>query len=111
MTESSPPQATPVFARFELGQLCYTPGAQAALERFKVNPFRLIGRHLSGDWGDVCAEDAKANEDALIHGHRLLSAYRLTAPDNEGEQPDPVTCWLITEADRSVTTILLPEEY
>ena len=62
----------------------------------------LLARHLSGDWGEVCAEDAKENEFSLQHGFRLLSAYRLS---------DGTKIWIITEADRSATTFLLPEEY
>lgn len=111
MIESSshlPPSAK---ARFELGQLCYTPGAQAALQRYQVSPFQLLARHVAGDWGDVCAEDAEANEDALREGSRLLSSYTLAPPDRESEEMTPVKVWVITEADRSVTTILLPEDY
>jgi hypothetical protein len=62
----------------------------------------LLRRHISGDWGDVPAEDAQANEDALQTGARLLSAYTLSSG---------VKVWVITEADRSSTTIMLPEEY
>jgi hypothetical protein len=61
--------------RFELGQLCNTPWAQAVLEHYQVNPFELIGRHVRGDWGDVCPEDAQTNEEALGIGARILSAY------------------------------------
>ena len=98
-------------ARFELGQLCNTPGAQAVLERYQVNPFELIGRHVRGDWGDVCPEDAQTNEEALGIGARIFSAYLLQPPATEGGTLPPAKVWLITEADRSVTTILLPEEY
>ena len=102
---------TPAAPRFELGQLCQTPGAQTVLQRYRVNPFLLIGRHLQGDWGDVCKEDARANEDALREGARVLSSYTLPPPLSEGETLAPAKVWVITEADRSVTTILLPEEY
>ena len=64
----------------------------------------LIQRHVTGDWGDVCAEDADANEQALLTGARLLSSYR-------SSPVEAVKVWIITEADRSSTTILLPEEY
>jgi hypothetical protein len=111
MSKSPSPSLPQPLPRFELGQLCYTPGAQAVLQRFQVNPLHLICRHVRGDWGDVCAEDAEANEHALKEGHRLLSSYTLSAPEKEGERAAPVKVWLITEADRSVTTILLPEEY
>ena len=102
---------TQVASRFKLGQLCYTPGAQDILQRYRVNPFLLIGRHLGGDWGDVCEEDARANEDALREGARVMSVYVLPPPVSESETLAPAKVWLITEADRSVTTILLPEEY
>lgn len=105
---NSTPQALP---RFDLGQLCYTPRAQAVLQRYQVNPFQLLGRHVRGDWGDVCPEDAQANEEALQEGARVLSAYVLPPPVGESETLAPAKVWLITEADRSVTTILLPEEY
>ena len=97
--------------RFELGQLCNTPGAQAVLERYQVNPFELIGRHVRGDWGDVCPEDAQTNDEALHVGARIFSVYVLPALAGEGGASAPVKVWLITEADRSVTTLLLPEEY
>ena len=96
--------------RFELGQLCNTPGAQAVLERYQVNPFELIGRHVRGDWGDVCPEDAQINDEALREGARIFSVYVLPPPVGEGGMLAQVM-WLITEADRSVTTLLLPEEY
>ena len=102
---------TPALPRFDLGQLCQTPGAQEVLQRYQVNPFQLIGRHVRGDWGDVCEEDARANEDALREGARVLSAYTLPPLSSEAETLRPTKVWLITEADRSVTTILLPEEY
>jgi len=102
---------TPALPRFDLGQLCQTPGAQAVLQRYQVNSFQLIGRHNRGDWGDVCPEDARANEEALRVGARILSSYVLAPPLYEGETLAPAKVWLITEADRSVTTILLPEEY
>jgi len=61
--------------------------------------------------GEVCPEDAQANEDALKFGSRILSAYVLQPPTGEDKTLTLVKIWLITEADRSVTTILLPEEY
>jgi hypothetical protein len=97
-------------ARFSLGQLLYTPGAQETLQEYQVEPFDLLNRHVRGDWGDVCADDAQANEDALKNGARLLSAYVL--PPSEGSSLSAnAKIWIITEADRSVTTLLLPEEY
>ena len=88
--------------RFSLGQLVATPGALAALTEAGQSPQVFIARHLLGDWGDCCAEDRAANDEALIHGERLLSAY-CTAKGTK--------LWIITEADRSSTCILLPEEY
>lgn len=89
-------------ARFSLGQTVATPGALAALTQAAQSPSEFVCRHISGDWGDVDAEDQQANEDALVHGHRLLSAYRT----KRGTK-----LWVITEADRSSTCVLLPEEY
>jgi hypothetical protein len=90
------------FIRFPLGQTVSTPGALACCERHGVLPLTLLARHASGDWGSVCAEDAKANEQALQYGSRLVSSYDV----GQGER-----VWVITEADRSVTTLLLPSEY
>ena len=86
--------------KFKLGQLVATPGALEALDEESFWPY--IKRHANGDWGDICAEDKAENELSLKEGFRLLSAYHL---------PDGCKIWIITEADRSATTILLPEEY
>ena len=85
--------------KFPLGQLVITANAQAQLEPETVQ--RAITRHVAGDWGEVCPDDAKLNDQALKHGSRLLSVY------GEGEG----RFWIITEADRSVTTVLMPEDY
>jgi hypothetical protein len=90
-------------SRFQLGQVVATPGALEALERAGVTPLRLLGRHETGDWGDLSDDDVAENEFSLKEGFRLLSSYKL--PDTAEK------IWIITEADRSVTTILLPEEY
>lgn len=96
-------QAPPIRAMlFPLGDLIATPGALEVLEECAVLPIRLIARHSRGDWGDVPTEDAQSNADALISGDRLLSSYTLA---------NGLKIWLITEADRSTTTILLPSEY
>ena len=87
---------------FPLGDLVATPGALSALEKNGVVPMRLISRHMKGEWGDVPPDDASANTDALRIGARLLSSYAL---------PDGARIWIITEADRSATTLLLREEY
>jgi hypothetical protein len=126
-TSDSTPASNASTARFALGQLYYTPGAQEVLLRYQINPFDLLKRHVMGDWGDLCAEDVEANEEALSVGARLMSSYTLPSPnvdgDNAGENKvdgnnegngkplEPVKIWLITEADRSVTTLLLPDEY
>jgi hypothetical protein len=86
--------------KFNLGQLVATPGALETLDDESFWPY--IKRHACGDWGDVCAEDKAENELSLKQGFRLLSAYTLPCGDR---------IWIITEADRSATTILLPEEY
>ena len=88
--------------RFSLGQTVATPGALAALTESGQAPTEFLQRHLVGDWGDVCDEDRQANEDALLHGERLLSVYRTKAG---------AKLWVITEADRSSTCLLLPDEY
>ena len=87
---------------FPLGQVVATPGALAAIENAGQQPGDFLARHVSGDWGDVPPEDIDENEFSLKHGLRLLSAYHTSA----GKK-----FWVITEADRSSTCILLPEEY
>lgn len=88
--------------RFPLGLVVATPGALRALEESVEGAFDFFYRHASGDWGELDEEDRRENELSLREGLRLLSAYRLKS----GEK-----LWIITEADRSVTTLLLPEEY
>jgi hypothetical protein len=85
-----------------LGQLVATPGALAAMVAAGQDPAELLARHRNGDWGEVPQEDWQANNDALVAGNRILSAYRLK---------DQTKIWVITEADRTSTTILLPDEY
>ena len=87
---------------FPLGQIIATPGALEAIEASGEQPLDFIKRHASGDWGEVDQEDREANEQALMHGARLLSAYQTNLNQR---------LWIITEANRSATTILLPEEY
>jgi len=87
---------------FEPGQVMATPGALAALERAKQEPREFLDRHVAGDWGEVPQEDKVENEVSVLNGYRVLSAYRTKL----GER-----LWILTEADRSLTTILLPEEY
>ena len=87
---------------FASGRLVATPGALALLEEAKRSPSEFLSRHLRGDWGELCQEDKSENELSLKHGFRLLSSYPVT---------DTELLWIITEADRSVTTLLLPSEY
>lgn len=87
---------------FDLGQVVATPGALSALEEAVQAPVGLLARHITGDWGDLVDEDREANDQALREGSRLLSAYHLATG---------VKVWVITEWDRSVTTLLLPDEY
>lgn len=95
---------------FQLGQLLATPGALATLERLDVQPLSLIfGRHVVGDWGDLCDEDRELNRHSLTNGLRIFSSYKLAASPSDG--PATETVWIITEADRASTTILLPSEY
>jgi hypothetical protein len=91
-----------MIAKFPLGQLVATPGALAAVEQSSDNLAPFIRRHVQGDWGELCAEDVQENELSLQNRLRLLSAYRLK---------DSTKIWIITEADRRATTVLLPEEY
>lgn len=86
---------------FALGQIVATPGALRLLEAEQQALHTFLVRHQQADWGDVPPEDSTANHEALRCGDRLLSAYVVGTG----------RIWIITEADRSVTTALLPEEY
>jgi len=87
---------------FSLGRIVATPGALRAMEATGSSASEFLVRHALGDWGDLCDEDRQANDEAIADDLRILSAYRL----NDGTK-----IWIITEADRSATTVLLPEEY
>ena len=89
-------------AKFSLGSLVATPGALTAIEASGQQPDAYLLRHGSGDWGELDADDRQSNETAIEYGLRILSAYQL---------PTGVRIWIITEADRCSTCILLPEEY
>jgi hypothetical protein len=89
-------------ARFTLGDVVATPGALDALRRNHAGAWTYLRRHVTGDWGDLDTEDVAENELSLVEGFRLFSRYTL---------PDGTRLWVITEADRSCTTLLLPEEY
>ncbi|MDP9480777.1 MAG: hypothetical protein M3R38_34795 [Actinomycetota bacterium] len=84
-----------------LGMVLATPGALRALSEAGEDPLRLLARHALGDWGELDSHDRRENEQSLKKGWRILSSY----PVGDGK------VWIITEADRSCTTILLPEEY
>lgn len=87
---------------FELGQVLATPGAIETLARFAINPIILISRHLSCDWSEMDKDDQQANQEAVKNGTRIFSSYTIA---------ENTKIWVITEADRSATTILLPSEY
>ena len=86
--------------KFSLGQVCITPNAKNQVPPEDVE--KALKRHLRGDWGDLDEHDRRENESSLKAGFRLLSAYRAS---------NGVKFWIITEADRDVTTVLLPEDY
>ena len=88
-------------ALFKLGQVVATPGALQFCEANKINPLLLLGRHIAGDWGDLDSADVAANVHAVQHDLRILSAYKFAVGK----------VWVITEADRSSTCMLLPDEY
>jgi hypothetical protein len=88
--------------RFALGQVVSTPGALEALSEAGQTPIEFLARHAGGDWGTVDPADAAENELSVKEGFRILSAYTLRTG---------VHIWIITEADRSSTCILLPTEY
>ena len=87
---------------FSLGQLVAAPGALQALTEAGQPPIDFLARHVHGDWGDVCQDDAAANDLAIAEGARIFSVYHTSAGTK---------IWIITEADRSSTYIVLPDEY
>jgi hypothetical protein len=88
--------------KFSPGSVYITPGAMEQFTASGDDPLAFLIRHLAGDWGEVNAEDWRANEESLLRGERLLSVYRMS---------NGTKFWIITEWDRSVTTFLLPEDY
>ena len=92
----------PTIPLFPAGTIVATPGALRLLEQANRSPLEFLSRHLRGDWGDLCPEDKTENELSLKQGFRLMSSYPVTESDN---------LWVITEADRATTTVLLPDEY
>ena len=87
---------------FPLGQIVATPGALELLSRHSLSPMKFIERHATGDWGCICPEDALENERSVNNGYRILSAYEIAGKHR---------IWVITEWNRSVTTLLRPEDY
>jgi hypothetical protein len=100
--DNRPSTPVKVAALLPLGDIYLTPGAIAALATAQVDVLSLLHRHLRGDWGDLNEADGRENELAVKEGFRILSAYHLP---NTGAR-----IWIITETDRSTTTILLPAE-
>lgn len=90
-------------ALFSPGDVVATPAFLAMAQREGINPGAYLSRHLSGDWGTASEGDKKENEFSLTHNLRIMSVYN--TPDSG------TTFWIITEADRSVTTLMLPSEY
>ncbi|MEF9416838.1 hypothetical protein ABXT21_12235 [Ralstonia sp. SM1864_UCD524_TZ4] len=99
MTETIPTTLPP---RLPLGHLVATPAACAAMQEASVSVFKLLNRHARGDWGELSEEDHQQNNLAAIAGQRVLSSYLL---------PTGRKVWIITEWDRSMTTVLLPDDY
>lgn len=92
--------------KFELGRVVATAGVHEKMEedpRFKKFVRICLGRYIASDWGDTCKEDCKYNDDAVDCGERILAVYNYYDTD--------IKIWIITEWDRSVTTILFPSEY
>jgi hypothetical protein len=97
-----------------LGQVVMTRGVEALMlenPEFGIIAGKYLYQHEHGDWGDVCDEDKAINDDAFKHGGRILSAYTIDPSKGKSEGFGDNTLWIITEWDRSVTTLLLPEEY
>ena len=98
-------------ALFPTGEFLVTPGALLASIACQANLEGYLERHACGDWGVLDAHDRRVNEEALRNGHRLLSAYDLPADKVNGEGQTSIRIWIITDADRRRSTVLLPDEY
>ena len=108
-------------ARFSMGQIVATPGALRLLQETGFSAAALLARHLRGDWGDLCNDDAALNAMALTDGSRIMSVYRLVDAEKlkttpRAKRPDFPTVWVITDATnedgkREYTTLLLPGDY
>ena len=95
------PEAQPAPIRFSLGQVVATPAVLTHLTAHGISAREHLQRHQHGDWGDLCQDDIDSNQEAIVHGERVFSSYQF------GQDK----IWIITEWDRSVTTILLPIDY
>jgi len=102
MQTNSSTHRQPSITRFALGQTYITPGAEEALMIAGQTAIEFLRRHMTCDWSELADDDAQENELSLREGFRVLSAYRTS----KGQK-----LWIITEADRSSTTIVLPSEY
>jgi hypothetical protein len=102
MRKNHTTNSRPTIRHFALGQTFITPGAEEALQIAGQTAIEFLRRHMSCDWGELSDDDVRENELSLKQGFRLLSNYRT----GKGQQ-----LWIITEADRSATTVLLPSEY
>jgi hypothetical protein len=91
-----------MIVKFPMGRVVATPDAIDALTKAGDSAETYLNRHVTGDWGNMPKEDAEENEHALREGFRLFSSYTLS---------DGTEIWIITEADRSSTTVLLPDNY
>jgi len=108
MTQEIKQTRIPYPSRFPLGQIVATPGALEACDSHHLQT--CLYRHSRGDWGNVCTDDKARNDQALIEGSRIFSAYPID-PAKPSKGFGENCLWIITEADRSVTTFLLPSEY
>ena len=102
MTSKSDTTNGEIGQKFRLGTIVATQGVLELQRLTGCNLLEFVDRHSKGDWGDLCSEDMRFNDEALRNNLRLLSAYKI---------PTGQKIWIITEWDRSYTTILLPEEY
>lgn len=94
------PQSAPLFP---MGKIVATPAVADHFAIHGISPLEYLSRHVRGDWGDVPPQDAAANQASIERGTRILSSYKVTSSET--------TVWVITEADRSSTTLLFPSEY
>lgn len=119
LASSAPTVATIIYsssAKFQLGQIVATPDAWELLKETGFSAAALCRRHVQCDWGDICDEDRAENDYAVTRRLRILSCYRLVDAERLAATPSDKrsslpTLWIITEADRSVTTLLRPDEY